>query len=66
MSVILTSDYYIVFMNPNKHKHEWNAMRLIMNVAEINYCVFIDYNLNYLEFHPVTKQEFRDYQYNPN
>jgi hypothetical protein len=66
MSVILKSDYYIIFMNPNKHKKEWNAMRLIMNVAEINYCIFIDYNLNYLEFHPVTKQEFRDYQYNPN
>ena len=66
MSVILTSDYYIVFMNPNKHKSEWNAMRLIMQVSEINYCIFIDYNLNYLEFHPVTKQEFRDYQYNPN
>lgn len=66
MSVILTSNYYIVFMNPNKHKKEWNAMRLIMNVSEINYCLFIDYNKDYLEFHPVTKQEFKDYSYNPN
>ena len=66
MSVILTSDYYIVFMNPNKHKKEWNAMRLIMKISEINYCLFIDYNKDYLEFHPVTKQEFRDYNYNPN
>lgn len=66
MSILLTSDYYIVFMNPNKHKHEWNAMRLIMKVAEINYCVFIDYKINMLEIHPVTKEEFRDYNYNQN
>lgn len=66
MSVILKSDYYIVFMNPNKHKKEWNSMRLIMQVAEINYCLFIDYNKDFLEFYPVTKQEFRDYNYNPN
>ena len=66
MSVILKSDYYIVFMNPNKHKKEWNAMRLIMQVSEINYCIFIDYNKDFLEFYPVTKQEFRDYNYNPN
>lgn len=66
MSILLTSDYYIVFMNPNKHKHEWNAMRLIMKVAEINYCIFLDYEINKLEIHAVTKEEFRDYNYNPN
>ena len=53
-------------MNPNKHKHEWNAMRLIMKVAEINYCIFIDYEKEFLEFHPVTKDEFKEYYYNPN
>ena len=66
MSVILTSDYYIVFMNPNKHKHEWNAMRLIMNVAEINYCIFIGTKIETMEIHAVSKDEFRDYYYNPN
>ncbi len=53
-------------MNPSKHKHEWNAIRLIMKVAEINYCVFIDYKIEQLEIHAVTKEEFRDYNYNPN
>ena len=66
MSVILTSDYYIVFMNPSKHKSEWNAMRLIMQVAEVNYCVFIDYKIYYLEIHAVSKEDFKTYQYNPN
>lgn len=66
MSVFLTSDYYIVFMNPEKHKRDWNAIRLIMKVAEINYCLFIDYNINQLELHSVTKDEFKDYYYNPN
>lgn len=53
-------------MNPEKHKREWNAMRLIMKVSEINYCLFIDYNINQLELHSVTKDEFKKYQYNPN
>ncbi len=66
MTTFLTSDYYIVFMNPNKHKKEWNAIRLIMNVSEINYCIFIDYKKEFLEFHPVTKDEFKEYYYNPN
>ena len=66
MSVVLTSDYYIVFMNPSKHKSEWNALRLIMKVAEINYCIFIDYKIYSLEIHAVTKEDFKTYQYNPN
>ena len=66
MSVVLTSDYYIVFMNPSKHKSEWNAMRLIMQVAEVNYCVFIDYKIYSLEIHAVSKEDFKTYQYNPN
>jgi hypothetical protein len=65
-SVYLKSDYYIVFMNPSKHKSEWNALRLIMKVAEINYCVFIDYRLYALEIHAVEKDEFETYKYNPN
>lgn len=66
MSVFLTSDYYIVIMNPNKHKKEWNTMRLIMQVSEIKYCIFIDYDKEFLEFHPVSKDEFKEYYYNPN
>ena len=66
MSVYLTSDYYIVFMNLSKHKSEWNALRLIMKVAEINYCIFIDYKIYSLEIHAVTKEDFKTYQYNPN
>jgi hypothetical protein len=66
VSITLSSDYYIVFMNPSKHKQDWNALRLIMKVAEINYCVFIDYKLYALEMHAVTKDEFETYKYNPN
>jgi hypothetical protein len=66
VSITLSSDYYIVFMNPTKHKQEWNALRLIMKVAEIKYCVFIDYKLYSLEIHAVTKDEFNTYQYNSN
>ena len=53
-------------MNPSKHKQEWNALRLIMKVAEINYCVFIDFKIYALEIHAVEKDEFETYKYNPN
>ena len=66
MSLVLNSDYYIVFMNPDIHKRDWNTLRLIMKIAEVNYCLFIDYNINQLELHSVTKDEFKTYQYNPN
>ena len=66
MSLVLNSDYYIVFMNPSKHKSEWNALRLIMKIAEVNYCIFIDYKIYSLELHAVTKEDFNTYQYNPN
>jgi hypothetical protein len=66
LSITLTSDYYIVFMNPSKHKSDWNALRLIMKVTEINYCVFLDNEIEQMEIYPVTKDEFKTYQYNPN
>jgi hypothetical protein len=63
---MLTSDYYILFMNPSKHKQDWNTLRLIMKVAEINYCVFIDTKIDFMEIHAVSKEEFNTYQYNSN
>jgi hypothetical protein len=65
-NITLKSDYYIVFMHPTKHKSDWNALRLIMQITEINYCVFIDTKINFMEIHAVSKDEFRDYYYNPN
>ena len=41
-------------------------MRLIMQVTEINYCVFLDERLYAMEIHAVTKDEFNTYKYNPN
>jgi hypothetical protein len=55
-----------VFMNPSKHKSDWNALRLIMQITDINYCVFIDYKLYAMEVHAVGKDEFETYKYNPN
>ena len=66
MSVMLTSDYYIVFMNPTKHKSEWNALKLIMKIAEVKYCVFIDFKIYALEIYAVDKLEFETYRYNSN
>ncbi len=55
-----------MFINQNIHKSDWNALRLIMEVTEINYCVFLDNEIEQMEIYPVTKDEYRDYYYNPN
>jgi hypothetical protein len=65
-SVTLKSDYYVVFINPNIHKSDWNALRLIMELTEINYCVFLDKEIKVMEIYPVSKDEFNTYQYNSN
>ena len=53
-------------MNPSKHKQEWNALKLIMKIAEVKYCVFIDFKIYSLEIHAVDKLEFETYRYNSN
>jgi hypothetical protein len=53
-------------MHPTKHKSDWNALRLIMQITEINYCVFIDTKIDFMEIHGVEKDEFKLYTYNPN
>jgi len=55
-----------VFINPNIHKKDWNALRLIMEVTEINYLLFINTNIKTIEIYPIDKQEYNDYYYNPN
>lgn len=62
----LRSDYYIVFMNPHLHKKTWNTMRLILTVAEVKWAVFYDYEITLMQLHPVTKHEFKEYNYNAN
>jgi len=62
----MTNDTMVSVMHPTKHKSDWNALRLIMQITEINYCVFIDTKIDFMEIHAVTKDEFRDYYYNPN
>ena len=65
-SLVLTSNHYIVFINPKIHNPDWHALKLIMKVTEINYCVFLDNEIEYMEIHGVTKEEFNNYNYNPN
>jgi len=61
-----TSDYYIVFMNPHLHKKTWNTVKLVLTLAEVKWAVFYDYEINLMQLHPVTKDEFKEYNYNAN
>ena len=62
----ITSDYYIVFINPELHKKAWNALKLLLHIAEAHYVLYHDYEISLMELHPVDEDEFYDYNYNPN
>jgi hypothetical protein len=65
-SETLESDYYIVILNPESHLQTWNALKLVLTIAEAQYIVFYDYDINLMQLHPVSKDEFESYNYNPN
>lgn len=64
--ILVQSDYYIVIMNPNIHRKTWNALKLLLTIAEANYTIYYDEEIITLELHPVSKEEFTLYDYNPN
>jgi hypothetical protein len=37
-----------------------------MKAAEAQYAVFMDNEIEVMEVHPVSKHEFKNYNYNPN
>ena len=63
---LVESDYYIVIMNPNIHRKTWNALKLLLTIAESKYAIYYDEEITTLELHPVSKEEFTLYNYNPN
>jgi hypothetical protein len=62
----LKSDYYLVFINPDLHKKDWNTLKLLLTIAQANYLVFHDTEIEVMQLHPVDKHEYKYYQYNPN
>lgn len=63
---LMESEYYIVFMNPHIHRKTWNTIKLVLTVAEKKYILFYDYEIELMQLHPVTKDEFKDFNYNEN
>ena len=64
--ILVESDYYIVIMNPNIHRKTWNALKLLLTIAESQYAIYYDEEIITLELHPISKEEFTLYDYNPN
>ena len=62
----LKSDYYVVFINPDLHKKDWNSLKLYLTIAEANYLLFYDYEIEVMQLHPVLKHEYKNLYYNPN
>jgi hypothetical protein len=63
---VLNRDYYIIFYNPYKHKAVLNTIKSLMKVTEAKYVVFMDDSIEVIELYPVSKDEFKSYNYNPN
>ena len=59
-------NYYMVIMNPKLHRKTFNAIKLFLEVAEAKYVIYVDDEINKLELHELSKDEFKSYNYNPN
>lgn len=59
------SEYYIALVNPKKRK-TWNALKLLLNIAEAKYLEFHNEDIETVELYSVSKDEYDDYYFNPN
>lgn len=62
----MESDYYMVLFNPEKHRKRWNELKLMLTIAEANYVVFYDHEINLIQLHQLSKDEFNTYNYSLN
>lgn len=60
------TNYYIVIINPELHLKTWNAIRLMLEVAEAEYTLYYDYDINLIHMEEISKEDFEVYNYSLN
>ncbi len=62
----VTTNYYIVIINPDLHLKTWNAIKLMLEVAEAEYTLYYDYDINLIHMEEISKEDFEVYNYSLN
>ena len=60
------TNYYIVIINPDLHLKTWNAIKLMLEVAEAEYTLYYDYDINLIHMEEISKEDFEVYNYSLN
>ena len=64
--VKVVTNYYIVIINPDLHLKTWNAIKLMLEVAEAEYTMYYDYDINLIHMEEISKEDFEVYNYSLN
>ncbi len=62
----VVTNYYIVIINPELHLKTWNAVKLMLEVAEAEYTMYYDYDINLIHMEEISKKDFEVYNYSLN
>jgi hypothetical protein len=60
------TNYYIVIINPELHLKTWNAIKLMLEVAEAEYTLYYDYDIDLVHMEEISKEDFEVYNYSLN
>jgi hypothetical protein len=55
-----------VIINPDLHLKTWNAIKLMLEVAEAEYTMYYDYEINLIHMEEISKKDFEVYNYSLN
>jgi hypothetical protein len=62
----LTTNYYLVVINPELHRQVWNTLKLTMVIAEVEWVLFYDNTINTIYMEEINYKEYRSYNYSLN
>jgi hypothetical protein len=60
------TNYYIVIINPELHLKTWNAIKLMLEVAEAEYTLYHDHEITLIHMEEISKEDFEVYNYSLN
>ena len=62
----VTTNYYIVIINPELHLKTWNAVKLMLEIAEAEYTLYHDHEITLIHMEEISKEDFEVYNYSLN
>jgi hypothetical protein len=62
----LTTNYYLVVINPELHRQVWNSLKLTMAIAEAAYVLFYDNTIKTIHMEEITYENYLGMNYSLN